>query len=92
MCFFYIINNINKINLCEIGMTIENNKKLLDYAKYLWLKEKKFIPFPYILLNSSILLNKCYDTIFPLLNKESLKINFFLLKKVRCFVKKQYRY
>ena len=61
-------------------MTIENNKKLLDYAKYLWLKEKKFIPFPYILLNSSILLNKCYDTIFPLLNKESLKINFFLLK------------
>ena len=53
MCFSYIINNINKINLCEIGMTIENNKKLLDYAKYLWLKEKKFIPFPYILLNSS---------------------------------------
>lgn len=42
-------------------MTIENNKKLLDYAKYLWLKEKKFIPFPYILLNSSILLKKCYD-------------------------------
>lgn len=39
-------------------MTIENNKKLLDYAKYLWLKEKKFIPFPYILLNSSILLKK----------------------------------
>lgn len=52
----------------------------IRYAKYLWLKEKKFIPFPYILLNSSILLNKCYDTIFPLLNKESLKINFFLLK------------
>ena len=62
-------------------MTIENNKKLLDYAKYLWLKEKKFIPFPYILLNSSILLNKCYDTIFPLLNKESLKISF---KKLCC--------
>lgn len=58
MCFSYIINNINKINLCEIGMTIENNKKLLDYAKYLWLKEKKFIPFPYILLNSSKCLHK----------------------------------
>ena len=61
-------------------MTIENNKKLLDYAKYLWSKEKKFIPFPYILLNSKSLLEKCYDTIFPLLNKESLKINLFLLK------------
>lgn len=58
MCFSYIINNINKINLCEIGMIIENNKKLLDYAKYLWLKEKKFIPFPYILLNSSKCLHK----------------------------------
>lgn len=62
-----------------MNMTIEYNKKLLFYAKPLWFKEKKFIPFPYVLLNSNNLLEKCNDTIAPLLNKESLKINLFLL-------------
>lgn len=62
-------------------MSIEDNKNLLLYARSLWKKHNKFIPFPYVISNEKDILKKSEDVIPCLLNKEAFEINLYLLKR-----------